>query len=132
MNSEALFQDEEVQQLAFTQGVRRKIVNSLFKEDKLPGDPVEQATLMKALEGMDRQVLSRAKIRTDDKTGQTAKQTTSLIAELLMRTSPAGQVRPENAPPRVLTVDTPAPTLVPGMTDVGTVDLQSKDILVDE
>lgn len=105
--------------------IRKKLVDKIVGPEMLnvPQDKTEAALLNNLLEGMDRQILARKKIKADEKNTNTlANSTTGLMAELLKKVVPAN-VMSSVANPSVETPVIPDNlvelTLVPGETDIG-------------
>jgi hypothetical protein len=74
--------------LEYTLSVRESIVKHLLTKGPVPEDKADKMLLISALDGMDRTILSRAKIKLDSKTNDIAANSNSIIANLLQRISP--------------------------------------------
>lgn len=111
--------DDDIQ---YVQTKRKKIVEDIIKDGKLPDDPKMIAIALHALDGIDRSALSRKKIKTDEKTGAGLANAAATIANLLQQVNASNFKNPDgvrtSAP--TLGADVPAPTLVPGETEIGT------------
>lgn len=104
----------------FTVKTREDIVNKLLLEGKLPEDKSDKVMLMAALDGIDRNVLARAKIKADTKVADSNAQATSLIAAVLGAVSTKNvKVLDSNHSIPVLTIDVET-VFVDGEKDTGT------------
>ena len=74
--------------LEFTLDIREKMVRELTSSGVIPADNANKALLISALDGMDRTVLSRAKVKVAEKTNDLSTQANSLIAKLLTQVRP--------------------------------------------
>lgn len=84
--------------LELTLGVREQIIKTMTKNGSLPGAPEDRDFLLKALDGMDRGVFSKAKLKIEDKNAQSQQDTARTISEVLKRVRTVGVAR---------TIDTP-------------------------
>lgn len=73
----------EDQILSYTHGIRKKVVNSIMEDGKVPKDTKEIAVLAGVLSDMDRAALTSKRIKTDDKNSQAHAGAAGLIAKLL-------------------------------------------------
>jgi hypothetical protein len=69
--------------LSFTQATRMGIVRELVKPGKVPEDRGQQALLMQALDGLDRQALTKKKIDADNGMATAQAQAAGIISRLL-------------------------------------------------
>lgn len=76
---------EDQQRLELTLRTRQSIITSLISKNTVPEKPEDRSLLVSMLDGMDRTVLSRAKIKSDDSNGRSQAEASRTIAELLMR-----------------------------------------------
>ena len=126
--STTLFTDQDQQDLQKTQDIRRKIVDQMFVNNRVPADAEDRDLLMKALESMDKQVLSRAKIKSDDQANKDQKNVANVIAGLLLKT----KVKASSEESTVNTQLPPSVTLendVPGLKELGSISVDIKDIV---
>ena len=84
--------------LELTFGVREQIIKTMTKNGGLPSAPEDRDFLLKALDGMDRGVFSKAKLKIEDKNAQSQQDTARTISEVLKRVRTVGVAR---------TIDTP-------------------------
>jgi len=75
---------EDKQRLELTLRTRDTIIRQLTS-DGIPKDKDDREFLMKALDGLDRTVLSKTKLKIEDKAAQGQQQTTKMIADILYR-----------------------------------------------
>lgn len=75
-------QNNEDIDLAFTQEVRRRLVNKLTENNSVPTETKEQAILLNALADMDRQALGVKKIKSDEGLGNKQVAAASILAQL--------------------------------------------------
>ena len=112
--------DEEID-LHRTQSVRRQLVNDLMKDQKI-GDNIEKANLLvKVLDGMDKQVGTKAKLRiakkSTDKTNNMAAMVAALLNGDMSLPLPTNVPKVDTAKPLDYVVD----NYVPGEKDLGRV-----------
>ncbi len=86
MSDTSSFDISDKRRLELTLSVREQIITQLT-EKGLPDEKEDRQFLMTALDGMDRTVLSKARIKADENANQTQQQTTQLIAGLLSKVS---------------------------------------------
>lgn len=120
--AETLFNQEDVARLDRSQSVRMMIIDTMTDGGKLPEDKSDRAFLLEALNGMDRTTLSRAKLKVESTSAQSAAATVQIVGEILSRVSSnkihviEGQARREiPALPIDITVENP----VEGETMIG-------------
>lgn len=120
----------EDQVLAYTQGKRKFIVDTLLKDNKIPGDRAELTLLVQSLDGMDRAALTNKRIKADEKASEATAGSAAAIAKLLtelggrqknFHNDDVTDLTPREAP--VLGSHIPDPVLVPGETDVSSPQL---------
>lgn len=114
--SDSVFSLDDEARLNLTQSTREKIIRDLTKDGKIPGETSDRVILMQALDGMDRTVLAKTKIKSDDRAHQQQTAATSLIAQLLTQTS---VVRKKKTIQEITDVQIETPLLVEGELSVG-------------
>lgn len=114
--SDSVFSLEDEARLNLTQQTREKIIRDLTKEGKIPEQTSDRVILMQALDGMDRTVLAKTKIKSDDRAQQQQNAATSLIAKLLTQTS---AVRKKKTIQEITDVEIETPLLVEGELLIG-------------
>ncbi len=118
---------EDQARLELTLRTREKIILELTKEGKMPQEITDRDFLMKALDGMDRTVLSKAKIKSDDNAAQTQAQTSKVIAELLLR---VGNVPSNTRRKEMIDIgDVEVTDLVEGETHIGVLPVKYREIV---
>ena len=98
--------------LAYTQGMRRQLIGKMTENGKMPEDTKDRSILLQALDGMDRQSLTKIKIKSDEGMNSTKALAAETLANLFMnaglkksRQAPEGHVRevlpalPDDLPP---------------------------------
>lgn len=113
--------------LELTLSVREKIIKGLTSDGKIPEGEEDRSFLMKALDGMDRTVLSKAKIKSDDKNATNQAAATNMVAQLLL--TAASRRTGKRTEPVLLGSDIPEPELVDGETFIGVQTFKSTEIL---
>lgn len=91
--------DEET--LSYTQGVRRKLVDSIAENGVMPAENKDRLTLLATLDGMDRAALAVKKIESKEKTSSADRDAQLVIASLnakLGATNPFKQDASNNEP----------------------------------
>jgi len=123
----AATEDELLEQ---TQAVRVGIVNQFVKKGSAPtDDPKQMSALLKTLEGIDKQVLTKKRMAVDEGLGNKHLQAAATIAALFndSRSKTFNAIPLEGAAPRTeaptLDDTIPTPALVPGeLESVGTLE----------
>lgn len=125
--SNELMSLEDKAALELTQQTRKKIITELTKDGKLPADIADRDFLMKALDGSDRQVLSKAKLKSDDTNGKSQVAAAAMVANLLLQVSSNRDKQPPRSEPLVI----PAVELdlIPGETHIGMQVFQLSDVM---
>jgi len=123
-NQEPEVMDDD-QALNYTQGVRKKLIEATFVNNKIPDDKGHQIILLQALDGMDRAALGNKRIKTDAASNDVLAESSSLIAQMLNTIGSKLTKRDESEivdvdfKPPVLGPSIPEPELVPGETEIG-------------
>ena len=122
--SESTIDLEDLSRLNLTQNVRRQIITEMTANGKLPEDKDDRAFLLEAMNGMDRTVLTKARIKNDEKAMQTQAQATAVIANLLTAVTASamkGTANRNGAP--VLEKDITPGVIIEGETAIGVQNL---------
>jgi hypothetical protein len=82
--SNELLDLEDKARLEFTIRTRETIIRTLLK-DGIPNHTGDKVLLAQALDGIDRTILAKTKIKADDKAAQTQQNTVKLISDILSR-----------------------------------------------
>ncbi len=77
-------EDDDVNLIRYTQGIRKSAITSLMADGKLPGDTEQANLVIKLLDGMDRTTLGKARISTDEAANQQAAQANELITRMFL------------------------------------------------
>lgn len=116
------------QDLLRTQTVRRKVIDTVMKDGKVPEDIEDRKYLFLALDGLDKQILTRRKVKAEERASQTKTATANLIADILLQTQT--KARALNAEPAKTTLDESHQTkLVPGQLEIGTINIGIDEII---
>ena len=100
--------------------LRRKLISLLTDGDKLPEDKSDKAMLINLMNGLDSEIISRARLKVSAKANETTSNLTSLVAQALMQYRPDQH---EEHAPRILELpsDIMIEDLVPGEMDIGNI-----------
>lgn len=126
MAEQDLMELEDKARINLTLSVRERIIRGLTADNKLPENEEDRNFLMKALDGMDRTVLTKTKIKADDAIAKGQQASAKVVADVLLRMSSNKQtVRNE---PLVLEG---VPDFVPveGETHIGVKTFKYDDIM---
>lgn len=110
--------------LAYTQNVRKNIVNELTRSKAFPEDKGEQILLMQALDGMDRAAISNKRIKSDEKAQNSVAGAAGIVAQLLSQMGGMVNMPKQlddnvvDVMPKMLTEEIPEPQLVPGEIEI--------------
>lgn len=118
---------EDQSALELNQRIRKKIIKDLTKEGTtLPEDKESRDFLIKALDGSDRQVLTKAKIKSDDTNGQNQANIQAMTLNLLKQVNSRQQ-----GGPRIESIDVPMIEVTPvdGETHIGIETFTFEDIM---
>lgn len=80
--SNALSKQDE-QRLEKTQHIRERIIEELIKSKPVPEDESDRKLLIAALDGMDRAVLNKAKVKIEEANSETQAQHASIVSNFL-------------------------------------------------
>lgn len=125
MSEENSIDSVDLTRLEFTQTVRERIVNKLTMNDEIPSDPDAQAFLMKALDGIDRAALAKARLKQDDKSQSN---TANIIAEMLRKHRVGNGTNNVGFTP-VLDSSLIELNIVDGETSIGSSNLRYDDLM---
>lgn len=119
------FDIDDKRRMELTLQTRERIVSVLCKDGNIPEHKEDRAFLLQALDGIDRTVLGRAKVRSDDKAAQAQTNVNAILSEFLLQFNPNAPAAPREAP-LVLETDKKL-SLVPGQMAIGTQVLTAED-----
>ena len=98
----SLFDFDDKRRLNLTQSIRERIVTAMLSDGKLPEDEENRNFLLKAIDGMDRQTLSKANVKSKDKANDASKNIQEMVTQLLLKTQlTSGQAQPRLEAPTV-------------------------------
>ncbi len=118
---------EDQARLELTLRTREQIIRSLTSGGQLPKEAADRAFLSSALDGMDRTILSRAKIKSDDANAKTEADIARDMANVLMRVEANRKTR--GRPIDVEAVELPEITLVEGEISTGTHPVKTQQLI---
>lgn len=117
---ENLTSDTESRLLDLTMRTREEVIKQLTKNGNIPEDKADKALLVSMLDGIDRTILSKSRIKVDSKISDNHAQATSLIANVLnslnaknLRSIDEGREIPK------LTINIDTPVFIEGELDTG-------------
>ncbi len=111
--------------LQYTQGKRVQLVEKIARMSEENDDPKTQKVLLTALADMDKGVVSKRRLGIEEEAQKSADEQSRNVSELLRGIKTAmfhAEGTVDREPPK-LSDDIPAPSLVPGETDVGVASL---------
>lgn len=127
MSEPNIIAPEDEARLQLTLNTREQIIRSLMS-DGIPKDTDDRDFLMKALDGLDRTVLTKTKIKTDDKNAAGEKEASKLIAEMLKRITVGPNATRRTESP-VLDNEFDITDIVKDETSIGLQDLNYDDFV---
>lgn len=129
MSSSDLMSLQDQQRLELTLGTREAIIRNLVNKGPVPSDPEDRKLLMQSLDGLDRTILSRAKIKSDDTNAKSEAEIAKSVANLLLRMDS----RKRTVQPAEMLEDISLPDIstVPGETFIGVEPVKYDTIMAD-
>jgi hypothetical protein len=111
----------DLPELAYTQNIRKQIIEKLTINNTVPDDKDMQSFLIKALDGMDRSAVAKAKVKIESSSAAAQQDTADLMAMILLKTH-AGIHAPRGEPRASVELDNSYILLdtVPGEMEQGT------------
>ena len=107
--------------LDLTMRKREEVINALTNKGVIPEDKADKALLVSMLDGIDRTILSKSRIKADTKIEDSNGQATSLIANILSSFNSKNVISVDsNREIPVLVFDDPSITFIEGDMDTGT------------
>jgi len=97
MSLEDVLDNKDNDRLELAQKLREDYISAIAK-DGMPETKDDQNFFIKLLDGMDRAVLTKSKIKIEEKNSRTAEQSTKLIADVLSKHRASTGVARSNAP----------------------------------
>lgn len=124
---EELFSKEDQEILQKTRTLRQTLLKSLVPSDKLPENNTEKVIVIQLLDGLDKQVMNRAKLRATDKQTNAIQNSAQAVAETLRnytaRTSTPAPAEMRKLPDAVKVTDP-----VPGEMEIGTITVNMDEV----
>lgn len=124
-----LFSSEDQEELDSVRKTRIALMNELSKPGKLiPDSTGDKIMLMQLLDGREKAVIQKTRLKISAKTEENATNLTSMVAAVLLQTK---VTRPEIQRPRELKLDNALKhsNPVPGMMEIGTVQVRYEDVV---
>lgn len=121
MNEDDLTSLNDKRLLELTMRKREEVINSLTNKGVVPEDKADKALLVSMLDGIDRTILAKSRIKADTKIADSNAQATNLIANILSSiTSKNVVVKDANREIPSLTIIEGDVTFIDGEMDTGT------------
>lgn len=120
--------DEDRATLDHTRHIRQTLVKSLVGENiRLPDDKTDKAVLLSLLDGIDKDVVNRNRIKIAAKTEQAIGNMSGVIAQALLKHRPGEPLIFED---RIIELpdSIPAVQTVPGEMSIGVISLTQEDL----
>lgn len=127
MSNSNVLSDDDNRLLGLTSKTRETIIKKLTENDTIPDDKDEIRLLLGSLDGLDRVVLGRAKIKNEEKANNNMEKSSNLIAELLLKASRDTHSTKRNNMP-VLGNDVDVGEIIEGELSIGSIDIDPSDI----
>ncbi len=128
MSTSSAIELDDKELLSLTTSVRKQIVQKLTTGGSLPEDSGSRIFLMQALDGIDKQVMQKAKIKNEEAAIKNQEATSNMVAAILLKTTRTTNMVPNSAPRELPPNIGSAPT-VPGQTEIGVINIDPKDIM---
>lgn len=128
----SVFTTEEIAELTSVQRIRLQLINKLTNDGvSVPDGSADKVLLGNILDGVDRQVLSRAKLRSDKEDARNNQNDLRVLAEAL-KTMDTRNYRPVASPEqRRIPLTMEHRTFVPGEMDITNEPLTAQQIIRD-
>ena len=97
-NETTLFDQVDKDRLELTQSVRESIIRKFTSNGGIPDNKEDRALLIEVMNGSDRAVLSKAKIKAEDASSKNAADVANLIGDILNRISIKRELPVNEAP----------------------------------
>lgn len=123
MSASEIMDMKDKARLELTLNTRERIINSLVGNGKLPESMEDRDFLLKTLDGMDRTVLSKAKIKVEDKAAQGQQASARMIGDILSRLSVNNNLDGKRNSPE-LGEEFKISNIVPGETEIGSIPIE--------
>ena len=122
MNNEVQLSQED-QELEYTRGLRRRMVDKLTENNHFPVEPKEVAALAGLLSDIDRQAISKKRIKAEEESNKQNGEAAAIIAQMLLQLN-GKNMQSQETLERVNTPTLPAGLPPPVITD-GLLDMDS-------
>ena len=129
MSTTSLFTPQEQHLLDLTLDTRVKIITSLTLNDSLPTDKDNQSFLVKALDGLDRTLLTAVRCRNEKEANMGQEETNNLITEMLRNISDKHPGINHRTEIPVLDNSIPIDKVIDNEMSLGIVDITYEDFM---
>ena len=117
MATSKVFDTEDERRISRTLAIREQIVDSLYTGGLIPDDTSSRVVLMEALNGIDRTVLAKTRIKADDAANQNQAATQQMIAQILKDSRKSSSTIPTQVINPILGAEFDNVDTVPGELD---------------
>ena len=125
--SDGVFSSEDLAILSQNRRLRQSLIRSLTDGIKIPEDKADKAMLIQLMNGTDAEIISRARVKVAAKSEEALTDVRNLVAQALLQHNNR-TIKPlalqDLEPPSSIK----ARELVPGETEIGTINLTMSDI----
>lgn len=107
--------------------IREQIVDALFVDNKIPSSEEDRELLMRAIEGSDRTILGKAKLKVDKDNNGSAQEVAKVMASILSKVTvknAQGDKQPPELPKDIRVTD-----VIEGEKNIGVENLSYDDIM---
>ena len=126
----ALYTDDDAVILQHTKNIRLQIVDHFVGENgHMPRNQGEWGALHQALDGLDRTVFTKAKLKSDEQNQQQRQQVLDVVAAVLQRTEVQASLPPTRTQELPDLSSDYTVTPVPGETDIGLHDFNYEQFI---
>lgn len=122
-SNESLFSENDSRLLTRIQTVRETIIDKMVENNTLPTTDEDRQFLLKAMDGIERAVFTKAKLKSDDANNKNQNDIFMMITEILKKTE-VGPLSDASVPPRStqLGSEHTITDIVPGEMQVGIIN----------
>jgi len=107
--------------------IREQIVDALFVDNKIPSSEEDRELLMRAIEGSDRTILGKAKLKVDKDNSNNSQEVAKVMASILSKVT-VKNAQKDKQPPE-LPKDIKVTDVIDGEKTIGVENLNYDDIM---
>ena len=122
---------DDKRRLELTLSTRENIIKKMMPNGGLPGNAEDRDFLMKAMDGLDRTILAKTRLKVDDQAAKSQADISALVGNVLARIDVNKMAVPIPGTRQSLAMDIKVET-VPGETDLGTHPFDTEVFMDDE